>query len=292
MTHWKSSAAAVALMGLVLVGGRLDTGGLQLSAAKPVAVQQNPDWIPDAVPLAPVSVKPVKAVKAPAPVPIPGVVPVNQIARIRFTDLTPEVAKKSHIDFYPRPEGAIFERLRTLDDEVVVWLVSPTPAKLLVWIDSPTADGGIAHAETEITVGTPAPPVPPDPPDPPVPPVPPIIIQPVQIITVEETEQSTAAFSKIRNSKTIRDWADQGGHRIYFLDKDSATKAGGSWKTWADRAVGKTLPYLFIAPYSGGEPLKECEAPLGVTPFLTLLQKYGGVGKPIPDGCSAGVCPK
>jgi len=132
------------------------------------------------------------------------------------------------------------------------------------------------------------PPVPPEPPTPPVPPEPPVpVVQPVQIVVIEETDQSTSAFSKVRNSAEIRQWATKGGHSVFFLDIDSATRAGGTWKTWADRARNTPLPYLGIAPHAGGEPIKEGPCPQDVAGFLKLVQVFGGVGKP----CPGGVCP-
>jgi len=124
---------------------------------------------------------------------------------------------------------------------------------------------------------------------PPTPPAP--VIQPIQAVVIEETTESTAAFSRVRNSKEIRQWAEAGGHAIFFLDKDSAAKGGLTWRTWADKAVGKNLPYLFISPHAGGDVLKECEAPGDVAGFLKLVQTYGGVGVPCPGTCPGGVCP-
>lgn len=130
------------------------------------------------------------------------------------------------------------------------------------------------------------PPLPPDPPTPPVPPVPPVppppVPQKVQIVVLEETGDSTAAFSAVRNSKEIRQWAEAGGHAIFFIDRDSAAKGPGSWPGWAKRAEGKPLPFMFVSPHEGGEPLKECAAPQSVFAFLELLKIYGGVGSSRP----------
>jgi hypothetical protein len=118
-----------------------------------------------------------------------------------------------------------------------------------------------------------------------VPPAP--VAQKVQVVVIEETEQSTSAFSAVRNSKEIRQWATSGGHAVFFIDIDAATAAGGTWKTWADRARNVSLPYIGIAPHSGGDPLKEGECPKDVAGFLKLVGTYGGVGNP----CPTGVCP-
>lgn len=138
------------------------------------------------------------------------------------------------------------------------------------------------------TIPDPPPPDPPEPPKPPVPPAP--VIQRVQIVVIEETGDSTPAFSKIRNSAEIRQWATSGGHAVFFIDVDSAVKAGGTWKTWADRSRNVKLPYLGIAPHEGGDPIKEGECPQDVAAFLKLVQQFGGVGK-APSDCPSGVCP-
>jgi len=223
--------------------------------------------------------------KAPAPVPI-GTVPVGQIVQLGFTDLTADVARKSHLGYYPRPAGAIFFPAVGLDGNVAVFFSSPTAAKVLVWIDSPGVDGKVVHAEMEVTVGTPGPPEPPEPPVPPPDPVP--VAQKIQVVVIEETDDSTAAFSKVRNSKAIRDWADAGGHRVFFIDINAAKSAGGSWGTWAAKADGKALPYAFISPAAGGDVIKEAEAPTTPDAFLALAKRYGGEG----TGCPAGICPK
>jgi hypothetical protein len=212
-----------------------------------------------------------------------GTVPVGQIVQLTFSDLTAATARKSHLGYYPRPTGSISFPAVGLDGNVAVFFSSPTAAKVLVWIDSPGAAGKVEHAEMEVTVGTPAPTPDPVPPTPdPVP-----VAQQIQIVVVEETADSTPAFSKIRNSKAIRDWADAGGHCVFFIDIDSAKASGGSWGTWATRAAGKTLPYAFISPVAGGDTLKEIEAPTTPDAFLALAKRYGGEG----TGCPNGICP-
>jgi hypothetical protein len=256
------ATAAIACVGAILVGSRYD---LSTTAAKPDTA-------------APVSAK------APAPVPI-GTIPVGQIAQLTFPDLTADVARKSHLGYYPRPTGSISFPAVGLDGNVAVFFSSPTAAKVLVWIDSPSDGGKVQHAEMEVTVGTPEPTPTPDPVPPPPDPVP--VAQKIQIVVIEESADSTSGLARIRNSKAISDWADAGGHRVFFVDIDSAKAAGGTWATWATRAAGKPLPYAFISPVAGGDTLKETEAPATPDAFLALAKRYGGEG----TGCPNGTCP-
>lgn len=142
---------------------------------------------------------------------------------------------------------------------------------------------------TPIPPVPPTPPVPPPIPPPPVPPPPPPppVVQKVQIITVEQTEQSTPAFARIRNSVAIRNWAENGSHVIFFIDADSLAKSGGTWKPWADRVVGKPLPYVFVATKDGSTILSEGPCPTTEATFLAFVQTYGGKG----STCSAMGCP-
>jgi hypothetical protein len=154
---WKP-LAVVALAATALVAGnnRIE----KLAASKPHAAVASP-------------LKPTARVKAPAPIPVSTPIPVGQLAQLRFADLSPEVARKSHIGYYPRPAGSIWFPAVGLDGTVVAFFSSPVPTKILVWIDSPGSDGAVQHAETEIVVGAPSPPEPPLPPEPPQPPDPP-----------------------------------------------------------------------------------------------------------------------
>lgn len=148
----------------------------------------------------------------------------------------------------------------------------------------------VATAVHVLTNGEPQPtPTPtPVPPNPPIPPTPPAA-QPIQVVVIEETGDPSQGMAKLRNSKAVRDYCDQGGHHAFFLDIDSARKSS-AWKTWADRATGKQLPYAFITPAEGGDTIKECSAPIPVADFLSLLQQYGGPAKSCPK-CPEGVCP-
>lgn len=153
MKHWKSASAGVVLLSFALFGSTIDTAAVKLASPAPAVVS---------APL-----------RAPTPVPI-GTIPVGQIVQLSFSDLTPAVARKSHIGYYPRPTGAVFFPAVGLNGDVAVFFSSPVAAKVLVWIDSPGAGGVVEHAEMEITIGTPGPVVPPvdppiDPPDPPKP---------------------------------------------------------------------------------------------------------------------------
>jgi len=268
MKRWKLNTAGGLLLvvSAALFGGNIDT--LKVAAPCPVPV------------VAPMASP---ALRAPAPVPI-GTISVGQIAQLRFTDLTAEVARKSLLDYYPRPAGSIFFPAVGLNGDVAVFFSSPVAAKVLVWIDSPGANGSVDHAEMEITVGTPGPNPTPDPDPPgPVPPGPTPAPQKVQIVIVEETEDSDEPMKLVRNSKIIRDWAEANGHKIFFIDKDSAKTKGGAWKTWADRAVSHSTPWVFVTPVddgattlNGGGEGQTC--PMTVASFLALAKTYGGEG--------------
>jgi hypothetical protein len=268
MKYWKSSLLAVAFCGLALFGENLTTTApLARPAVGVVSAEAS-------------SPAPAPRVAAPAPVPIPNVVPVGQIVQLGFTDLTAEVARKSHIGYYPRPAGMIFFPAVGLNGDVVVFISSPTAVKVLVWIDSPGEDGKVAHVETELTIGSPEPD--PDPePDPEPDPSP--VAQKVQVIVVEETADSTPSYARIRNSHAIREWAENGGHRVYFIDQDSRYTGDGAdhWKSWQDRARSKGVPFVFVTPINDGTTiLSECHEPTTEQAFLELVKKYGGVGRP------------
>jgi len=228
---------------------------------------------------------PTARIKAPAPVLVTEVLEPKESVDIEFSDLTADLARQSYIGYYPRPKGSRIRPSMDLYGHVYAAFVYPVAGNVLIWIDSPGADGKVEHAEMEVTVGTPGPVPPPDPPEPPTPPEP--VVQKVQIVVIEESEDSTAAFARVRNSKAIRDWADAGGHAVFFIDIDAAKAAGGSWGTWAAKAAGKALPYAFIAPVEGGDVITEQSAPNAVDAFLALAKRYGGEGT---AGCP-GVCP-
>lgn len=218
----------------------------------------------------------------------PVTVPVGQIIQLPVTGLDLAAAKRSQTSYYPR-QGVLFLPAVTWDGTLTIIFSAQQQGTYLVGIYYPS-DTGVGKTETEIVVGTPGPTPPPAPPGPTPPPVPPVPTPTViQAVVIEETGDSTAAFSAIRNSKTIRDWAGAGGHRIFFLDDESAAKSP-TFKTWADRAVGKTLPWLFISPVAGGEILDEEAAPQTPTAFLAVLERYGGKG-PAATDCPPGGCP-
>ena len=216
---------------------------------------------------------------------------VGQIVQLPVTGLDLAAAKRSQTSYYPR-QGVLFLPAVTWDGTLTIIFSAQTQGQYLVGIYFPNADGSVGKTETEIVVGTPGPtppPVPPGPTPPPVPPVPTPTV--IQAVIIEETGDSTAAFSAVRNSKSIRDWAEAGGHRIFFLDDESAAKSP-TFKYFADRAVGKPLPYLFIAPAAGGDVLKEQPAPDTVAAFLVLLEAFGGKAPAVaPSDCPGGVCP-
>ena len=276
MKSWKTSVAALGFLGLTIFGGDVELPSLEMSAQQPAAV-------------AAVETPKAAPVGAPAPVPI-GTIPVGQIVQLNFTDLTAAVARKSHLGYYPRPAGSIFFPAVGLNGEVAVFFSSPVAAKILVWIDSPTSGGKVAHAEMEIVVGKPGP-IPDPIPDPDPTPDPTPTPQPVQIVVVEETSDSTAAMTRVRNSAQIRQWAEANGHAVFFVDKESATAKGGTWKTWADRAVRHSLPWIFVTPIDGGDTILNGKGegelcPKTVAAFLALAKRYGGEGV----GCKDGVC--
>lgn len=116
---------------------------------------------------------------------------------------------------------------------------------------------------------------PPEPPEPPTP-----VARKCQIIVIEETEDSTAEWSRVRNSAAIRAWAEKGQHFIAFLDKDSPYTGPNEnhWKFYQDKAKTVGLPALFVAPIEGGALLYEAKAPATEAGFLSLVQRFGGVG--------------
>jgi hypothetical protein len=189
------------------------------------------------------------------------------------------------------PNGQLVESVNVVPDGTVKASVAFTgapgtkdqPARYTIVLIVNNA-GKMTQSNTSVVIGE-ADDDPPIPPPPPPPPPPPVEVQKVQIVVIEETNaesdeerERVRAFSRVRNSKEVFDWKEGGGHSVFFLDKDAATKAGGSWKTWADRASGKQLPYVFVASKKDLAILKECEAPRDVASFLKLVQQYGGVG--------------
>ena len=211
--------------------------------------------------------------KAPAPVPI-GTVPVGQIVQLGFTDLTADVARKSHLGYYPRPSGAIFFPAVGLDGNVAVFFSSPTAAKILVWIDSPGADGKVEHAEMEVTVGTPGPGPTPDPD-----PVPPTPAKLWGAVIIEESSQRTSCEAAVYTSQELALYASTTGVTIRLADKDEKDKAGNPTPDIqgyvARAAKAGQYPRVFVVSVDG-DILSEGPLPSTSSALVALLREKGG----------------
>lgn len=114
------------------------------------------------------------------------------------------------------------------------------------------------------------------------PPPPPPVVQTIQVITVEETADSTPERARIRNSAALRNWAENGGHAIYFIDQDAVPTGPNAarWQSWLDRGRQRGVPITFITPAGDGQTiLAEVPQPETEAAFLTLVQQYGGKGE-------------
>ncbi len=121
------------------------------------------------------------------------------------------------------------------------------------------------------------------------PPPPPPVVQQIQVITVEETADSTLARARIRNSLALRNWAENGGHLIFFIDQDAIPTGpnAAKWQSWLDRGREKGVPHTFITPVNDGQTiLAEIPQPATEAEFLAFVQRFGGVGSTCgPAGC-------
>lgn len=122
-------------------------------------------------------------------------------------------------------------------------------------------------------------PQPPEPPQPPVPPPPPAPTK-IQVVVVEETGDSDVTMAGIRESKAIREYCEKGGHKIFFLDKDSKDRNGkppAAYAPWLDLATKKpSLPWVFITKISDNTAVVDQALPMDEAKVLELLKKYGG----------------
>lgn len=213
------------------------------------------------------------AVRAPAPLPI-GTIPVGQIAQLSFTDLTAEVAKKSHIGFYPRPSGAVFFPAVGLNGDVVVFFSSPAAARLLVWIDSPGPAGAVQHAEMEVVVGTPGPTPEPEPPTP-VPPTPVADLWGVAIIG-ESRDQSNDLASLATSPDVEAYFASAGLAPLRVVDKDAKDKNGNpsaDLAPYISRAKADGLPRM-LGISKAGKIAFSADPPKKGVDLIAYLKAY------------------
>ncbi len=261
MKSWKLSALAVALCGLALYGNRVTP--VVMGRADRVAAVEAP------------APKPTPHLKAPSIVPV-GTVPVNQIVQIRFSELTADVARKSHIDYYPRPAGAVFFPAVGLNGDVVLFFSSPSAAKVLIWIDAPDEGGKVQHAETEVIVGKPSPE--PDPaPDPTPEPTP----TPTALwgaILIEESGSRTPELAALLTSQELSLYLTESKLSLRVGDKDEKDASDNptpELKGWVARAAG-SLPKLFIVGVDGSV-VWEGEPPATSSALIALMrQKASG----------------
>jgi hypothetical protein len=122
----------------------------------------------------------------------------------------------------------------------------------------------------------------------------------LSVTVIEETSHSTQEVAQIRSSSLIRDYANSGGHVVFFLDKDLKDKDGKTPETflpWIELAKGKELPRVYISNRETKKLLLETSLPKPRTPaaFIALLEKYGGKanipGSPDSSPCPNGLCP-
>lgn len=240
----------------------------------------------------------VPTVSIPLPVVAPAPINPGDLLPIPVTGLTVEQAKLSQVIVYPR-EGVMLMPVCDWTGKLSILFQAKLPGKYLVAVfTADKATGGVNKTEVELVVGTPIPPPIPPPVPPPVPPPDPNPTPTkVKIIVVEESANSTQAFAQIRSSKKLRDWANAGGHLVFFLDQnavDATGKTPASFKPWIDLAAGKPLPQVIIVDSAKNTVLAQVSSPTTEADFLALVERYGGkspsVPSVVPSACQGGAC--
>ncbi len=253
-------------------------------------------------------------IPSPKPEPIPPAPPVPVDAKAPLAKLTCPAVGTVGDPIVISSTGSLGKRIKLREsyDKADGWLFEaydakgmPTNAfmarKPMTLVTTLLAVRGDNSDEAEVRTvfgGEPQPPTPPDPPTPPIPPEPPIEPVALSVTVIEETSQSTQEVAQIRSSSLIRDYANSGGHIVFFLDKDLKDKDGKTPETfrpWIELAKGKELPRVFIVGMESKKLIFETSLPRTPTAFITLLEKYGGKtnipGLPDSSPCPNGLCP-
>jgi hypothetical protein len=206
-------------------------------------------------------------------------VPAGQLVQLSLTGLTLEQAKRSQVVHYPR-DGVTLFPAATWQGTPVIFFTATHPARYLVVICYPAADGSVAKIESELDVkGGPQP----NPPLPPEPPAPGEKIAPGKlwlIVILPDLTRQTPSQAKILASPQLHKLLDAKGNHFRWVDAKTAPPDIAPYLAVADglpRALVASAEAAAVAKAKTVKDLVRESAPLtDEAAVVALLKKWGG----------------